>query len=60
MSIGTPIAFIVGVLLGIVIDRKARKERDERIAELEKQFRDSQPVRVCDDSLRGINKEQTN
>lgn len=52
------IAFAVGLVLGIIVDVRARRERDQRIRELEDQVRNSAPVRICDESLRGceINK----
>jgi ribosomal protein L13E len=56
------IAFAVGLILGIIIDKRARKDRDQRIKELEQRVKEltesSPPVRVCDESLRGcpINK----
>lgn len=52
------IAFAVGLILGIIVDKRARKDRDQRIKELEDQVRNSAPVRICDESLRGceINK----
>lgn len=56
------IAFVVGMFLGIIVDMRARRDRDQRIAELEQRVKElnesSPPVRVCDESLRGcpINK----
>ena len=50
------IAFAVGLVLGIIVDKRARKDRDQRIAELEQRVKEltesSPPVRVCDESLR--------
>lgn len=40
------IAFAVGLILGIIVDKRARKDRDQRIEELENQVKD----------LSGINK----
>lgn len=56
------IAFVVGMFLGIIVDKRARRDRDQRIEELEQRVKEltesSPPVRVCDESLRGcpINK----
>lgn len=54
MSITATLAFIVGLLLGIAIDARSRRERDQRIKELESMLKDSAPVRVCDDSPRSV------
>ena len=54
--ISTTTAFGVGLLLGIAIDARARKERDQRISDLEKELdwhrnHDMPPVRVDDEAL---------
>lgn len=54
MSIPVTIAFLVGLLIGIAIDKKARKERDERISELERQiseYNNQSPVRMSEDAI---------
>lgn len=54
--ISTTIAFVVGLLLGIAVDTRARKERDQRIQDLEKELDFSRqynqpPVRIDDEAL---------
>lgn len=54
--ITTTIAFVIGLLLGIAIDTRARKERDQRMSDLEKELDwhrnyDMPPVRVDDEAL---------
>ena len=55
------VGFAVGMALGIAVDWKARRERDQRIKELEQKIdslTEPAPVRVCEGALRGceINK----
>lgn len=55
--ISTTIAFVVGLLLGIAVDTRARKERDQRIKDLEKELDfnnkyNQPPVRIDDEALK--------
>ena len=53
--ISTTIAFVVGLLLGIAVDTRARKERDQRIKDQEKELDYNQynrpPERIDNEAL---------
>jgi len=48
------IGIIVGLAVGLLIDRNARRERDERINELEKELKTKQ--NVCESNNGTINR----
>ena len=52
MSISVIFAFALGLLAGLAIDKKARKDRDERIKALEEQIKQNlPPVRVAEGAI---------
>jgi len=48
------IGIIIGLCIGLVIDRNARRERDDRINELEKELKTKQ--NVCESNNGTINR----
>ena len=58
MSIAITLSFIVGLMLGIAVDVRSRRERDQRIKELEQRVQElseaAPPVRICEESLRRV------